>query len=97
MKPELAHTIVKDKFLILFNVLGQDSCEFVSLIVWFSTDMVVSGVPNKTDRHACHVAMMSLEMVQASRDFQIPHLPGEPLKIRVGLHSGRIPVFLRIL
>ena len=51
--------------------------------------MVVSGVPNKTDLHARHVAMMSLEMVKAGRDFQIPHLPEEPLKIRVGVHSGR--------
>ena len=56
--------------------------------------MVVSGVPNKTELHARHVAMMSLEMIQASKDFKIPHLPEEPLKIRVGLHSGKPPLSL---
>lgn len=59
---------------------------------WLPTDMVVSGVPNKTEQHARHVAMMSLEMIQASKDFKIPHLPEEPLKIRVGLHSGKTPL-----
>ena len=53
-------------------------------------DMVVSGVPNKTDQHACQVAMMSLDMVTASRHFTIPHMPGEALRIRVGLHSGTL-------
>ncbi|KAL8560558.1 hypothetical protein ACOMHN_018958 [Nucella lapillus] len=52
--------------------------------------MVVSGVPSVTKEHARHVAMMSLDMVAASRSFQIPHLPNEPLRIRVGLHSGPV-------
>lgn len=54
-----------------------------------TTDMVVSGVPEVTEHHARHVALMSLEMVAASKEFVIPHMPTEPLKIRVGLHSGK--------
>ncbi|XP_070196504.1 atrial natriuretic peptide receptor 1-like [Littorina saxatilis] len=52
--------------------------------------MVVSGVPEVTEHHARHVALMSLEMVAASKEFVIPHMPTEPLKIRVGLHSGPV-------
>lgn len=50
--------------------------------------MVVSGVPKKTDKHACEIANMALDLVEASRSFIIPHKPDELLRIRVGLHSG---------
>ncbi|XP_076462753.1 LOW QUALITY PROTEIN: atrial natriuretic peptide receptor 1-like [Babylonia areolata] len=52
--------------------------------------MVVSGVPTRNPHHARHVARMSLDMVAASRRFRIPHMPDEPLCIRVGLHSGPV-------
>ncbi|XP_052256340.1 atrial natriuretic peptide receptor 1-like [Dreissena polymorpha] len=50
--------------------------------------MVVSGIPLVTASHAQEVADMSLDLVEACRNFIIPHMPGEPLRIRVGLHSG---------
>ena len=51
--------------------------------------MVVSGVPQPNgDQHAQEIALMSLDLVHAAANFIIPHFPSEPLKIRVGIHSG---------
>ncbi|VDL91514.1 unnamed protein product [Schistocephalus solidus] len=53
--------------------------------------MVASGVPRRNGlRHAVSVTDMALDLVEASHSFVIPHLPGAPLKIRVGLHSGTV-------
>ena len=52
-------------------------------------DMVVSGIPVRTGLHAREVANMSLDIVAACKVFVIPHRPGESLKIRVGLHTGK--------
>lgn len=53
-----------------------------------STDMVVSGIPCRTPFHAREVANMALDLVDECTVFEIPHFPDQPLKIRVGLHSG---------
>ncbi|XP_045159453.1 atrial natriuretic peptide receptor 1-like [Mercenaria mercenaria] len=50
--------------------------------------MVVSGIPIFTEHHASEVAKMSIDLVIACESFVIPHMPDEPLKIRVGLHTG---------
>ena len=51
--------------------------------------MVVSGIPKPNGiRHAREVCQMSLDVRDASRSFVIPHMPGEALKIRIGVHSG---------
>lgn len=42
------------------------------------------------ERHAIAVTDMSLDLVRVSHSFVIPHMPKEPLKIRVGLHSGEL-------
>ncbi|KAG5448783.1 Nitrogen permease reactivator protein, partial [Clonorchis sinensis] len=53
--------------------------------------MVASGVPRRNGcRHATAITDMSLDLVNVSRDFVIPHMPQEPLKIRVGIHSGPV-------
>ncbi|KER27826.1 hypothetical protein T265_13710, partial [Opisthorchis viverrini] len=50
--------------------------------------MVASGVPRRNGcRHATAITDMSLDLVNVSRNFVIPHMPQEPLKIRVGIHS----------
>ena len=54
----------------------------------FFTDMVVSGIPSATPFHGREIADMAIDLVDACRTFVIPHMEGEPLKIRVGLHSG---------
>ncbi|KAF5403198.1 Atrial natriuretic peptide receptor 1 [Paragonimus heterotremus] len=53
--------------------------------------MVASGVPRRNgERHAVAITDMSLDLVNVSHHFVIPHMPEEPLKIRVGLHSGSV-------
>lgn len=52
--------------------------------------MVVSGIPCRTPFHAREVANMALDLVDECTIFEIPHLPEQPLKIRVGLHSGSV-------
>ncbi|CAH8581076.1 unnamed protein product [Dicrocoelium dendriticum] len=53
--------------------------------------MVASGVPRRNgERHAVAITDMSLDLVSASHSFVIPHMPEEPLKIRVGLNSGPV-------
>lgn len=52
--------------------------------------MAVSGLPVANGiEHSRQVALMSLELVEAIRDFTVPHMRTEQLKLRVGLHSGR--------
>ena len=52
--------------------------------------MVVSGLPVPNgDDHAREVAGMSLDLLQSISSFQIPHLPGEKLELRIGLNSGK--------
>jgi hypothetical protein len=57
-------------------------------------DMVVSGIPNRTPLHAHEIANMAIDLVAECTVFEIPHLPEQPLKIRVGLHSGMFCVDL---
>lgn len=50
--------------------------------------MVVSGIPIFTEHHGREVADMAIDLVRACETFIIPHMPEEPLKIRIGLHTG---------
>ena len=51
--------------------------------------MAVSGLPVRNgDNHAKEVAAMSLELLDSIGDFEIDHMPGEYLNMRVGIHSG---------
>ncbi|XP_074641459.1 atrial natriuretic peptide receptor 1-like [Tubulanus polymorphus] len=52
--------------------------------------MVVSGVPSENNVHAREISLMSIDIVRACQTFVIPHLPGEVLQIRVGLHTGPV-------
>lgn len=52
--------------------------------------MVVSGLPVRNgDRHAGETASMALHMLDSIRRLEIRHRPGEPLKLRIGIHSGK--------
>ncbi|CAF0863567.1 unnamed protein product [Brachionus calyciflorus] len=51
--------------------------------------MVVSGLPIKNgNKHAGEIATMALNLLHNCGKFQIRHLPGIPLRLRIGLHSG---------
>ena len=52
--------------------------------------MCASGVPNRNgNRHAKEIVEMALELIKAIQAFQIEHLPGEQIKLRIGVHSGK--------
>ncbi len=55
--------------------------------------MVASGLPQRNgDQHAREVARMAIEFLKAIGSFKIPHRPNRELKLRIGIHSGRLGV-----
>ncbi|XP_036408707.1 heat-stable enterotoxin receptor [Megalops cyprinoides] len=51
--------------------------------------MVASGLPKRNgNRHAVDIARMALDILAFVGTFQLRHLPGLPLWIRIGVHSG---------
>lgn len=51
--------------------------------------MVVSGLPEKTNNHAQNIVDMAFDMLNAIATLPNP-ATGEPMKIRVGCHSGPV-------
>ncbi|XP_043836337.1 guanylate cyclase 2G-like [Dromiciops gliroides] len=53
--------------------------------------MVASGLPLRNGiRHVEEIATMSLYFLSAVVHFKIGHMPGEKLKLRIGLHTGPV-------
>ncbi|XP_019400749.1 PREDICTED: heat-stable enterotoxin receptor isoform X3 [Crocodylus porosus] len=51
--------------------------------------MVVSGLPKRNgNRHAVDISMMALDILSFMGTFELRHLPGLPVWIRIGIHSG---------
>uniref|UniRef100_A0A7N8XH59 Guanylate cyclase n=1 Tax=Mastacembelus armatus TaxID=205130 RepID=A0A7N8XH59_9TELE len=51
--------------------------------------MVASGLPKRNGtRHAVDIAHMALDILALVGTFELQHLPGIPLWIRIGVHSG---------
>ncbi|TRZ02272.1 hypothetical protein DNTS_034042 [Danionella cerebrum] len=51
--------------------------------------MVVSGLPRRNgNRHAMDICLMALDILAFMGTFQLSHLPGIPVWIRIGVHSG---------
>ncbi|XP_062381715.1 guanylyl cyclase C [Sardina pilchardus] len=51
--------------------------------------MVASGLPNRNgNRHATDICRMALDILAFMGTFELRHLPGIPLWIRIGVHSG---------
>nr|XP_056703158.1 guanylyl cyclase C [Euleptes europaea] len=51
--------------------------------------MVVSGLPKRNgNRHAVDICMMALDILSFVGSFELQHLPGLPIWIRIGIHSG---------
>lgn len=52
--------------------------------------MVASGLPKRNgNRHAVDICRMALDILAFMGTFQLRHLPGIPVWIRIGVHSGR--------
>ncbi|XP_072402724.1 atrial natriuretic peptide receptor 1 isoform X1 [Diabrotica undecimpunctata] len=53
--------------------------------------MVVSGLPKRNGNcHAKEIARMSLALLNDVRKFRIRHIPNEPLRLRIGIHTGPV-------
>jgi guanylate cyclase, other len=52
--------------------------------------MVVSGLPIRNQFHAAEIATMSLDLLDAVKEFKIRHRPNEELLLRIGIHSGPV-------
>ncbi|MBN3323433.1 GUC2C protein, partial [Atractosteus spatula] len=51
--------------------------------------MVASGLPRRNgNRHAVDICRMALDILAFMGTFQLRHLPGLPVWIRIGVHSG---------
>ncbi|XP_028843826.1 heat-stable enterotoxin receptor [Denticeps clupeoides] len=51
--------------------------------------MVASGLPRRNgNRHAPDISRMALDILSFVGTFELRHLPGLPLWIRIGIHSG---------
>jgi class 3 adenylate cyclase len=51
--------------------------------------MVVSGLPVRNgNKHAGEIATMALTILHRIGKFEIKHLPGVPVRLRIGIHSG---------
>jgi hypothetical protein len=52
--------------------------------------MVASGLPKRNgSRHAAEIANMSLDILSSVGTFKMRHMPEVPVRIRIGLHSGK--------
>lgn len=53
--------------------------------------MVASGLPKRNgNRHAAEIANMSLDILSSVGSFKMRHMPDVPVRIRIGLHSGKV-------
>ncbi|CAG0917844.1 unnamed protein product [Notodromas monacha] len=53
--------------------------------------MVVSGLPlRNANKHAGEIASMALEILEAAKQFRVPHMPTTPVKLRIGIHTGPV-------
>lgn len=52
--------------------------------------MVASGLPKRNgNKHAAEIANMSLDILSSVGSFKMRHMPEVPVRIRIGLHTGR--------
>ncbi|XP_063598005.1 uncharacterized protein LOC134774609 [Penaeus indicus] len=54
--------------------------------------MVASGLPQRGEGkdHAAEIASMALDLLHATENFVVPHMPGERLQIRIGINTGPV-------
>lgn len=55
--------------------------------------MVASGLPVRNGNdHAKEIARLALKLLTSLTNFRIKHKPDKKLKIRIGIHSGKLTI-----
>ncbi|CAF0809266.1 unnamed protein product [Adineta steineri] len=79
--------LLNDLYTMFDSILEDFDCYKVETIG--DAYMVVSGLPLLNGiQHASEIATMALTLLHACGKFRIRHMPGVPLRLRIGLHSG---------
>lgn len=61
------------------------------LINFLNFNHFIKGVPKCNGRrHASEIATLAVDLLSHVKCLEVPHLPGIKLKIRIGIHSGKI-------
>ncbi|KAI6227487.1 Guanylate cyclase [Aphelenchoides fujianensis] len=79
--------LLNDLYTLLDSIIAENDAYKVETIG--DGYLCVSGLPHRNgNEHARHIANMSLSFLRSIRHFTIPHLPGEVMKLRIGIHTG---------
>lgn len=86
-----------DQMVEILNSISQAFMEMMETYDITRVDAVgeqcvmVSGVPQRNgDNHVTEIATMALDMVNAAATFNIRHMPGTSLQLRVAMHTGPV-------
>ena len=52
--------------------------------------MVVSGLPERNEDHCYQIMSMASDLLNKVNEFIIPHKPHQRLRLRIGIHTGKI-------
>uniref|UniRef100_A0A7E4VF23 Guanylate cyclase n=1 Tax=Panagrellus redivivus TaxID=6233 RepID=A0A7E4VF23_PANRE len=79
--------LLNDLYTLLDGIIAEHDVYKVETIG--DGYLCVSGLPHRNgNEHARHVALMALAIMRSLGNFSISHLPGERIRMRIGLHSG---------